>query len=475
MLAPLERFSDADQCVEFLTSTNDEKQKMLYFLILSGTHESSEVILKTIHDFPNIISIYILKEEIYEDSISLLKNDEKIYGRFTAIACFYEQLKQRMLQSEREHEQLGFDVWHGTEMTPVTLIQRKNKQEAMFMYGQLLKLFLLDTYETEDVTYDDAFKKMISFFRQSYPNSRSHLDFIERLQSQYKNYTPIYWYALDSFLYRLVNKALREHDVELLVEMRIFIRDLHQQIVHLYENEIRSENTMVPSTVYRGVLMPVNEFEKKILNHTGGLLSVNSFLSTTSNKELALAFAGTGQIYRNEMAVLFAISLVHDATTSAPFAFADPIIGGAESEYLLTMGTVYRIRNIEHLADNGIPCVHLLLTSDNDPQLTSLTNYTYRSIRDTDERFLTYIGAILNIMGDHGKAAEFYKIFLENINLDDGKRATALHNLGSCYTSAGLYTTAINYFLQALALKQENHRPLEETLCNLGVAYAHLK
>ncbi|CAF3886388.1 unnamed protein product [Rotaria magnacalcarata] len=409
---------------------------MLCFLILSGTHESSEVILKAVHDFANIISIYIVKEEMYEDLTSPLKNYGKIYGPFTAVAFFYEQLKQQMLQSELKHEQFGFDVWHGTEMTPVASIQRKNKQETMFMYGQLLKQFLLDTYEIEDITYDDALKKMISFFRQSYPNSRSHLEFIERLQSQYKNYTPIYWYTLDSFLYRLVNKALREHDVELLVEMRIFIRDLHQQIVRLYENEIRSDNTMVPSTVYRGVLMPVNEFEKKILNRTGGLLSVNSFLSTTSNKELALAFAGTGQIHRNEMAILFAVSLVHDATTSVPFAFIDPVIGGAESEYLFTMGAVYRIRNIEHLTENGIPCVHLLLTSSNDPQLTSLTNYTYRN---------------------------------------DGKRAIALHNLGSCYSNAIVYTTAIKYYQQALKLKQENHRPLEESMCNLGVAYAHLK
>ncbi|CAF4600566.1 unnamed protein product, partial [Rotaria socialis] len=111
----------------------------------------------------------------------------------------------------------------------------------------------------------------------------------------------------------------------------------------------------------------------------------------------------------------------------------------------------------------------------NDPQLTSLTNYTYRSIRDTDERFLTSIGALLHIMGDHGKAAKFYKKFLENIKLDDGKRATALHNLGLCYSSAGDYTTAINYYLQALKLKQENHRPLEESMYNLGIAYAHLK
>lgn len=55
---------------------------------------------------------------------------------------------------------------------------------------------------------------------------------INDLEQKYGEQTPIWWYTLESFLYRMLNHALRTFDIDILVKMKFFIRDLHEQIKH---------------------------------------------------------------------------------------------------------------------------------------------------------------------------------------------------------------------------------------------------
>jgi hypothetical protein len=88
-------------------------------------------------------------------------------------------------------------------------------------------------------------------------------------------------------MYRLLNKALRVEDVELLFQFRFFIIDLCKQLKKgwLYAQSIGL--TEISSTVYRGGKLALAEFDTLIPGH---LINTNGFLSTTRNIDVALLF-----------------------------------------------------------------------------------------------------------------------------------------------------------------------------------------
>lgn len=476
MIAPTDRIDDANVFVDLVTDIQqNESNETLLFLIINAANEMSEFIIKILHDLTSIGAIYVLQEEHNDCAPWPFEQYGKVNGPFPVIAKFYEQMKTNMLRIKREHECISFDVWKVSDSTDSlnTVFQRKDRQEAAFMFGQLLKRVLVDISNEDDDSIE-AFSNMIHYLRQLFANDKSKLNFLQKFETEYKTHTPIYWYSLDSFLFGLVNKALREQNIELLFHIRTFIRDLHQQIVTIHNSYTTMEyTTPLPTALYRGVLMPVNELNDKILNNPDGLLSINSFLSTSTNKELALVFAGRAQKHSNSMPVLFTISLNSCLLSPVSFAYIDPYIDGNEQEYLFSMGAIFRIDRIDRCTDNGVYCIHLKFTNDNDSQLTALTEYIYQQMKGA--KLLSNIGFLLYEIGDYEKSAQFYFQLLQKSSLLPGERAVALSNLGSIYDSAGDHSKALQFYLKTLDIEQEHTLSSERTLSNIGYAYWRLQ
>ncbi len=97
---------------------------------------------------------------------------------------------------------------------------------------------------------------------------------------------------------------------------------------------------------------------------------MNTFLSTSENKEIALGFARESLNDPDTEAVLLQIDLNPMEISSAPYANIDDfsVFKGIEKEYLFSMGTVFRIGSSKKIED-GVWCVQLTLTKDNDKQL----------------------------------------------------------------------------------------------------------
>ena len=63
----------------------------------------------------------------------------------------------------------------------------------------------------------------------------------------------LWWYTRESFIYRILNKALRIQNIDLLFLFRFYIRDIEQQLhKNRYQSSVR---------VYRGQLMSHEELE----------------------------------------------------------------------------------------------------------------------------------------------------------------------------------------------------------------------
>ncbi|CAF1691376.1 unnamed protein product, partial [Adineta ricciae] len=152
-----------------------------------------------------------------------------------------------------------------------------------------------------------------------------------------------------TFLYRLLNKALREQDIDILYSLRYFIKDLHEQLTDLHSRQVSTqtpEESKSIITVYRGQLINTQEFDQKLRNNLNGFLSVTNFLSTTVSKPLATIFAGNGTEIHMQ-SILFQID-IESAINKFPYAniSSESAFGDTEGELLFTMGAVFRILSI---------------------------------------------------------------------------------------------------------------------------------
>lgn len=87
------------------------------------------------------------------------------------------------------------------------------------MYSKLLRDILNRIPTTE--------KEMMEFCRKKCAQNKSDINTIEEFEEYYEASNAVFWYTRDTFLYRLLNQALREQDIDTLYALRYFIKDVH--------------------------------------------------------------------------------------------------------------------------------------------------------------------------------------------------------------------------------------------------------
>jgi hypothetical protein len=364
----------------------------------------------------------------------------KIRGVYMDIESLCNQLKQ--LPNIQRYRREGFtrndftifslsslaysSTSSATTTSQLPLSQSYNtakRQEAEFMYAQLLGDILMETESTQE--------EMIEFCRQKYRYNDIELKYIEEFDEYYIPCNAIFWYTRDTFLYRLLNTALREQDIDTIYSLRFFIKDLHLQLKerHALQQQMSTttSDTPVPriETVYRGQLMTNEEFDKKIRHYTENFFSVCSFLSTTAHQDLASVYAGNvrnGET-SNMQSVLFEIDI--DKTVNKfPYAniSGNSAFGEAESEILFSIGAVFQIQSIDW-SDQGFWNVKLKLTGEEDIQLRDLTKYMKENIIWLHP--LVSLGDLMRVMAQCKKAEQFYLLALQEPLVNDNVRTVA--------------------------------------------------
>ena len=80
-----------------------------------------------------------------------------------------------------------------------------------------------------------AKEEMLTTCRQYYRDNHQVLKVIEEFDQTYHIDECIRWYTRDTFVYKLINKALRTEDIEQLYIFRYYISDLSKQLAQKYE------------------------------------------------------------------------------------------------------------------------------------------------------------------------------------------------------------------------------------------------
>ncbi|CAF5124365.1 unnamed protein product, partial [Rotaria magnacalcarata] len=202
----------------------------------------------------------------------------------------------------------------------------------------------------------DAKREMIEECKQYYRNDQCELKKIDKFVNEYYEKhkgSAIWWYTHDSFLYRRLNDACRTEDIDLIYTFRNFISDLLQQLQEEYK-KFYEDICGVRITVYRGQWISSYEL-KQLRNNIGSLYSINTFLSTTGDLNVALRFTDINCECSQLQAVVFQYNIDTSIITKRPYADIRLLSSKpSEEEVMFSMGTIFEIQSIEQKAkDDG--------------------------------------------------------------------------------------------------------------------------
>ena len=445
-------FDDGRECSDFLHDVKDCE----VFLIVSdavGIH-----FLSRIQGAPYLHSIYILcvKSGVHEH---FLKEIRKIRGVFDSILAICSKIKQSIRQ--RENNLIPFNV------IPASSSVNVNELDPAFMYSQLLKKSMLE------IQFDhDAKREFANFLRTRCADDTVSLMAINTFEEYYDTQTPIWWYTKEFFIYSTLNTAWRTQDVEIIIKMGFFFRDLCEQIEQVNSKALHDGKQVV----YRGQGMTSTEFER-LKQNPGGLLAFVSFLSTSTDEQVAYAFADSARVHPDLIGILFQIE-IDPSISSVAFASVNEISYylDAEREILLSVLSVFRIGNMFQI-DERLWQVNLMLTNDNDKQLESLTRYMRMDFQDvTGERLL---GKLLRRMDKPDEAEQIFTKLLAATSDESLLEIADLYSeLGGIKYSQGEGSNALAYFEKALEIKVKTLHPMDpdlaKTYSSIGTAHCSM-
>jgi tetratricopeptide (TPR) repeat protein len=329
-----------------------------------------------------------------------------------------------------------------------------------FLHSQLLldSLLTMNTGSNEKTS-------AIAYFRKEYEDDAITLQKIDDFESNYAANKALYWYTRDSFFYRVLNKAFRVQNIDVLYAMRVFIRDIRNQLV-----EQQNTASVSLAKVYRGQLMSKSELESFQIDE---LISMNSFFSTTLERSHALFLLPDGGLQGDLVSVLFEIDISQHLSTTKPFAsIAEQSAFPDESEILFMAGSIFRITDI-NLDMNGINVVQLSFCSTDDHNLKELFEYMREDI-PPECIPLTY-GIVLANASKTDQAEKFFRNVLKELLVDDPLIIHCYHQLGNVLDDRGEYQESLEYFEKALAKKLEILSADDPSVANTytccGVAY----
>ncbi|CAF1438384.1 unnamed protein product, partial [Adineta steineri] len=447
-------FNDTDRCIDYLTDIHEEK------VLLIANDDYSKDLIPMIHHTSSLDSVYIICKKQFKDE-NWIKKWIKIKGIFTDFSSVCNAIRKTVKQYYENEISISF--WPKNENT-------SNQLDKSFMYTKILKEILL-SIDFGELDIKDYIKpdQLMTFEKANKPQT------IDNTKQNYGDYSPLWWYSKDPKFFDNLNSALRNMDINTIVKMGFFLTDLHRSIAQLHNEQFGKNDFQQPFIVYRGQNLSKTGLQNMV-NSKNGLVSFNSFLSTSMDRNVSFVFVEGALQNPNMIAVLFVIT-IDSFHSSFPFAdireFSQFSI---EMEVLFSMNTIFRIDNIEKIDNNDrLWQINLTLTNDDDPQLRDLT---FRIRKETqgptglDRLSLLYIR-----LGQFKNAKELCeKLLYKQLNYE---RTIFLYQLlATINFSDGKFKESFRYYEKTLQILQNifpiNNINLAITYNNIGLIYGKM-
>ena len=322
--------------------------------------------------------------------------------------------------------------------------QSLQARNAIFMWFQLFIEVLLRMHHKSTDR-----KELLDICKQNYKGNYQEMEIIEEFEKKYKPENAIWWYTRESCFYRMMNKALRVQDFDMLFALRFFITDIAKQLKDQYEKFIRTSDSRNMIRVYRGQIIGIDELEL-MKNSTGQFLSMNSFLSTSRDRSMALHFARITPEVSGTQRVIFEIDIDPRLQTKAFAEIKAVSYFQHEDEVLIMLGALFRIEKVVEDKNDRLWMVRLSLASEDDYHLKETFAYMKKMIGDDTD--LGSLGKILYQMGEYEQAQKCYERMMHDSRVTVADCHTGLGRILSKQSESQL---ALSHLNQAIRLREE--------------------
>ncbi|CAF1612118.1 unnamed protein product, partial [Didymodactylos carnosus] len=224
--------------------------------------------------------------------------------------------------------------------------------------------------------------------------------------------------------------------------------DIYEQLKQLQHQQQELDHHHL-QYVYRGQRMSSDELHR-VKSNIGELISMNSFLSTSLNREQARGFiVCDSEIDHNYQTVLFEIEITHSPITKPYANITEHSYFDSEEEVLFMIGSIFRIVAIDHDVELNIWIVQLVLCKGNELELKPVYNSMRMEILNNKHA----LGKLLWQMCEFDLAENYYQEQLLNDN-----EPLCYHGLGLINRSKGYLDIALDYHHQALSIQLPSDR-----------------
>ncbi|CAF4699734.1 unnamed protein product [Rotaria sp. Silwood1] len=416
--------TDLEQCIRLMESIDKEK----IFLITSGA-KASQILPRT-SSFHQIDSIFIFstKKDRYE---YLLNEYSNIIGIYTNLHDLYESIKEQIDLVNKQIEKFCLFDQHQT------LVKDLPKEPAKFLWFQLFNYVF-----TRLPRNQQAKQQIIQLCKEYYRGNTKEIELINEFEQYYRPEDAIRWYLKQSFVSKLISKALRTDDIDFLYQFQFFIRDLSQNLQLQHAKILSSSENII--NVYRGVQLDKEEF-KKLKKNQGKLISTNGYFLATRRKSRALSFAKKSRKRIDNISVLFHIQF-DGKLIDKSIIFGDISQFSEypnEQEVLFGLNACFQIESIQE--QESLKIIKMNLSNEGKKIMKDFIELMQK---DTDELHVSIVfGRLMCNLGQYNKSIKYFQHLFNDSNEED--QAWIEFNIGRAFDLKGQWDKARKYYDRA--------------------------
>ncbi|CAF4166527.1 unnamed protein product [Adineta steineri] len=348
-------------------------------------------------------------------------------------------------------------------------IRNLKEDQARFLWFYHCHNFMIELKNNDN---ERAKKEMIALCRQESQDERilSHIDDFEKESLEQNAKNAIQWYTRNSLIFRSINTVFRREKISNVYNFRYMIKLLCQQLKDQHKKFLDNyKESKSSERLYRGQQLQLKDINL-LKDHVNDIISLNGFISTTLNKNVAIKFAFQPRRQGFER-VLFEIDADINDEFNVIFANIKELSRyPQEEEILFSIGTIFRIKAVKFNNEKQLYIVRLKVTHRNELHAIEYIEQTYLNDMNSSDQSVLF-GKLLFDMGDYEFAIKYFTDTLNHlVNSDHNLRATYLNNLGVCYNELGNEKEALKCYQETCIIYRDTNNDRGLGTCHHNIA-----
>ncbi|CAF4272904.1 unnamed protein product, partial [Adineta steineri] len=308
------------------------------------------------------------------------------------------------------------------------------------------------------------------------PDNSHDQRILKEFDKDYQSGKSIWWYTKDCCISKLLNKAFKSLNIDDIIIFNKFIFDINKQIKDQHKLFLKTKTNSIIQ-FYRGQFLSKDELNR-LKSNVGQLISMNSFLITSTNKEKILNnLTNRSSLLLNDLIKIFIEINVNIQSPSRPFSPIKSLNNYLnEDDILFTCGCIFRLDEIYFNEDLQIWNMKITLCGDNDSDLKEFFLYLNSELNGINKYI--YFGFYLFQMQKYKLCQEHFEKLLENQIFNDPIDVAYCHyGLSRVNYILGEYKSSINNLNKSLdclieySQEEFKHKLIFQCYNDLGQIY----